>query len=106
MDFVHHSGKLCATCALFLGIAACATEVPRYSDDPDWQLQLLMTPTPSQLVAEQSGRVFIYDSLEMGQVDDALDQNFDRIEHMMFIRIHHLPPTGAGPAEIEDDGCD
>jgi hypothetical protein len=52
--------------------------------------------------------VFIYDSLEMGQVDDALDQNFDRIEHMMFIRIHHLPPTGAGPdeeVEAEDDGC-
>jgi len=106
MDFPHHSGKLCATCALFLGIAACATEVPRYSDDSDWQLKLLMTPSPSQLAAEQSGRVFIYDSLEMGEVNAALDENFERMQNMMFIRINHLPPTGSGPAEVEDDGCD
>jgi hypothetical protein len=35
-----------------------------------------------------------------------MDEHFDRIENMMFTRIHHLPPSGAGPAVVEDDGCD
>jgi hypothetical protein len=54
---------------------------------------------------ETRGGVYIYDSLEAGEVDAALDQHFGRIQNMMFIRIHHLPPNGTGPAEVEDDDC-
>jgi hypothetical protein len=73
----------------------------------DWQVERLMRPTPHQLAAESQGSVVIYDGLEAGQVSAAMDQHFDRIESMMFTRIHHLPPTGAGGSVvIEDDGCD
>ena len=72
----------------------------------DYQLRRLMSPTVEELAAEKNGGVYIYDSLDAIHVDAALDQHFDRIEHMMFTRIHHLPPTGAGPAVVEDDGCD
>ena len=65
-----------------------------------------MTPSESPLTAEEAGRVFIYDSLEIGQVNAAFDQHFDRIQNMMFVRIHRLPPTGAGSYDVEDDGSD
>lgn len=107
MDFSH---RLCARGAL-CAFSLCA--MPQLSaetaDSPattDWQLQRLMQPTPAQLGAEERGRITIYDSLTMNQVDAAMDTHFDRIDNMMFIRIHHLPPTGAGTAEVEDDGCD
>jgi len=67
---------------------------------------MLLYPTPSQLSAEQDGRITIYDSLEYGMVDEALDLHFDRMEDKMFIRTHHLPPAGAGPASVENGGCD
>ena len=72
----------------------------------EWQEKMLLYPTPGQLSAEQDGRITIYDSLEFSLIDEALDLHFDRMENMMFIRIHRLPPAGAGPAEVENDGCD
>jgi hypothetical protein len=107
MDFLRRCGAFCATSAL----SWCSATV---ADDPsglasshdDYQLRRLMLPTPSELASEKGkGRVYIYDSLESTQVDAALDTHFDRIQNMMFIRIQHLPPTGSGPAEVEDDGC-
>lgn len=67
---------------------------------------MLLNPTPGQLSAEQDGRITIYDSLEYDLVNDALDLHFDRMENMMFIRIHHLPPAGAGTTSVEKDGCE
>ena len=72
----------------------------------DWQEKMLLYPTPSQLSAEQDGQITIYDSLEYSLVDEALDLYFDRMENMMFIRIHHLPDTGAGNISVEKDGCE
>ena len=80
----------------------CATECRSL----DYQERLLLHPTTKQLATEQAGRVHICDSLEIGLINTALDQQFDRIDHMMFSRIHHLPPSGAGPATVENDGCD
>ena len=55
----------------------------------DWQERMLLYPTPSQLSAEQDGRISIYDSLEYSMVDQALNLHFDRMEN-----IHpHSPPT-------------
>jgi hypothetical protein len=65
-----------------------------------------MSPTPSELASEEKGRIHIYDSLEITEVNKALDESFDRIQNMMFTRIHHLPPGDSGPAEVEEDGCD
>ncbi len=93
---------------LWLGLAlhasATATEVTGQADD--WQTNRLMHPNDSQRRQEQHGTVFIYDGLDNSTVQRAMDDNFDRIQNMMFTRIHHLPPTGAGPAVVENDGCD
>ena len=45
----------------------------------------------------------IYDGLDEEVVERALDEQFDRIEHMMFTRIHHAGPDGT--VSVEDDGC-
>ena len=86
--------------------SAFAVEATMGSESLDYQGRLLLHPTPEQLGTEEDGRVHIYDSMEIGLVNEAMDQHFDRIENMMFIRIHHLPPAGAGPAKVENDGCD
>jgi hypothetical protein len=86
-------------------VAASADDDSTAALSSDYQLRRLVDPTPAQRAAEQRGAIFIYDSLAFGQVSDALDQHFDRMQNMMFIRIHHLPPTGAGPARVDDDDC-
>jgi len=101
MDFSHTSGAL-----LSYGVIAHADDDSPVALSLDYQIQRLLTPSATELAVEDRGSVYIYDSLEIKQVNAALDQHFDRIENMMFIRIHHLPPTGAGPAEVEDDDCD
>jgi hypothetical protein len=89
-------------CCLAAGLAACCAQA-----EADWQLQRLMQPSPAQLAAERDGHVVIYDGLDADAVQRAMDGHFERIQNMMFIRIHHLPPPGAGgEATIEDDGCD
>lgn len=105
MDFLPSLGTVC--CAVSL---ACATGVQASSHLPlaahDWQLSRLMAPTPAQLVAERRGQVFIYDALAINEVDAALDAHFDRIQHMMFIRVYHPPEPSGDSGYTEDDGCD
>jgi len=57
-----------------------------------YDLRRLMQPSAPERAAERKGHVHIYDSHETDEVNTALDENFDRIENMMFTRIHHLPP--------------
>ena len=107
MDFLHTSGALCAA-SFFLSysVVAHADNDSTVALSRDFQIERLLTPSVTELAAEDRGSVYIYDSLDMKQVNAGLDQHFDRIENMMFIRIHHLPPTGSGPAQIEDDDCE
>lgn len=80
-----------------------------------WQLQLLFEPRASQLKSEQRGRVFIYSDLTDSVVDRAMDEAFDRIEHMMFVRTVRTDENGEVEmavnndgelvAVVEDDGC-
>jgi hypothetical protein len=100
-------GSLCAASMLLCWMPAAADHKKGYGllgDSHD--LRRLMQPSPVELASEQRGHIHIYDALEINQVNAALDENFDRIQNMMFTRIHHLPPTGSGPAEVEDDGCE
>jgi hypothetical protein len=106
MDFSHRCGAFCISSAFLCSGTAYADHLSRLADPAgDYQLRRLLNPTPTKLDLEQQRKVVTYDSLEINQVDTALDENFERIQNMMFTRIHHLPPTGAGPAEVEDDGC-
>jgi len=68
-----------------------------------FQYNALFNPSPAQLVAEARGRVMIYDGLDNEVVEHALDKQFDRIEHMMFIRTQQTQPDGE--VIVEDDGC-
>jgi hypothetical protein len=65
---------------------------------------MLFEPPESMLLAEARGRVMIYDGLHSKTVNLAMDEQFDRIDNMMFTRIHHVEDNGE--IEIEDDGCD
>jgi len=106
MDFPHCHGAICAACILSSALTANADDDSTVALSSDYQLRRLADPTPAQRAAEQRGAIFIYDSLPFGQVSAALDQHFDRIQNMMFVRIHHLPTEAGGPAEVEDDDCD
>ena len=68
-----------------------------------YQGKVLFEPHQSQQLAEARGRIMIYDGLESKVVDKAMDEQFDRIDHMMFIRIHHT--SEAGDDYVDDDGC-
>ena len=107
MDLANRVGPWCASSALFWCVAVDAKEHEnRTSPEYRYDLRRLMQPSAAELASEERGNVHIYDSLEINEVNAALDENFERMQNMMFTRIHHLPPTGAGPVEIEDDGCD
>lgn len=69
-----------------------------------YQQKVLFEPGQSVLKAESRGRVNIYDGLDESQVDRAMDEQFERIEHMMFVRTRSVAEDGT-PA-YADDGCD
>jgi hypothetical protein len=78
-----------------------------------WQEQLLFDPTPAQIAMEESrDRVMIYHGLTDVQVAQAMEQQFDRIQHMMFTgtvitddRGETMLDPESGQAMVEDDGC-
>jgi hypothetical protein len=79
-----------------------------------WQEKMLFNPTPAQLDVEQSrDRIMIYHGLKDVQIAEAMEQQFDRIEHMMFTGTVVTDDEGqtvvdpdTGEALVEDDGCD
>jgi hypothetical protein len=71
----------------------------------DYQRNALFNPGQSQLQAEARGRVMIYDGLENSVVEQALDTQFERIEHMMFTRIPRAESDDDEQVIVEDDGC-
>lgn len=84
-----------------------------FADDLyDIETRRLLSPTPAELASEERGRIYIYDGLRDVDVERALDEQFTRVEHMMFIRVkvtddHGKPEkdSSTGVAVIQDDGC-
>jgi hypothetical protein len=70
-----------------------------------FQYNALFNPTTGQLTAEARGRVMIYDGLDNKAVERALNEHFDRIEHMMFVRIKQNSSDDDDADSAEDDGC-
>jgi hypothetical protein len=71
-----------------------------------FQYNALFNPTTGQLKAEARGHVMIYDGLDNAMVDRALDGQFDRIEHMMFIRTRQTQADDDGEeGTVDDDDC-
>ena len=79
----------------------------------DWQISMLFNPSEHQLEAEQKGRVMIYDGLYSAEVNRAMEQQFDRIERMMFTNTIITDEAGkplqdpkTGLVMVEEDGCE
>jgi hypothetical protein len=78
----------------------------------DIELRRLFDPTEAEVASEAEGRIYIYDGLTDVDVQRALNEEFDRVEHMMFIRTKKTDAKGelkrdaqTGAVEYEDDGC-
>ena len=99
MNALNYTRSAALAMVVFLQPAYAATA----SSAPDWQLMLLLHPSAQQIQVENKGRVVIYDGLKSTDIDKAMDQEFDRIDHMMFIRTKIPAPEG-GYAQ-DDDGC-
>jgi hypothetical protein len=76
------------------------------------ELRRLFDPTEAELAAEAEGRIYIYDGLTDRDVQRAMNEEFERVENMMFIRTRKTDDTGelkrdaeTGEVEYEDDGC-
>lgn len=79
----------------------------------NWQLSLLFSPGEPQLTVEEKGRVMIYDGLYSADVSRALDEQFERVEYMMFTNTIVTDESGrpardpaTGLVMVEDDGCE
>ena len=70
----------------------------------EFQSQLLFKPSASQLLAEERGRVMIYDRIDEKTIDSVMTNQFDRIDSMMFVRIQFT--NESGETEVFEDGCD
>lgn len=96
MDFLPHCGAFCAFPAILWCTAANAHQHENLDSPEDrYDLRRLMQPSAAELASEERGKVHIYDSLEINEVNAALDENFERIQNMMFVRINHLPAAGS-----------
>jgi hypothetical protein len=97
------NGNIIATgFSILLGLGASQPVVAGDALDQYYR-DILFNPSESLLRAEARGRVTIYDSLDSEVVDRALDEQFSRIENMMFVGIRHTLPDGSVEA---DDDCD
>lgn len=76
---------------------------PAVGANDKFQHNALFNPSKSLLKAEAHGRIMIYDGLAHEVVEQALDEQFERIEHMMFVGIRHTQPDGE--VYTDDDGC-
>jgi len=90
---------------LLLGAVLTPLPTPVGADD-SFQQNTLFNPSRGQLKVEARGRVMIYDGLDSETVERALDTQFERIENMMFVRIHRKETDDDGTEEpVDDDGC-
>ena len=79
----------------------------------NWQMKQIYQPSQHLLDRESHGFVNIYDGFSDTQVDQVMDQKFERIDNMMFTRVKKTDIQGAilkdpvsGLDIVEDDGCD
>ena len=94
--------KSFAGLAAALGLSVLATQSFATSSSEYYE-NALFAPSESMLLAETRGRITIYDGVANHQIEQALDNQFDRIERMMFVRIQYDDPDGS--VDIDDD-CD
>ena len=77
-----------------------------------WQQNLVFAPSQSQLARESKGGITIVSGFRDTEVDHAMDEQFERIENLMFVGTvvtnndgSAAIDPGTGQPETEDDGC-
>lgn len=101
-----------ASMAICSGLASIPSAGPASDNFNAIQLKNLFEPSQSQLRREANGHIYIYDSLTDRVVNQAMDQQFDRVQNMMFVGTivtddHGEPAVDdQGAVLVEDDGCD
>jgi hypothetical protein len=96
------TNSLIAT-ALYCFLCGLSTVAGDTMAGSDGQERRLLSPTPQQRAAEARGQIFIYEGLDEELVDLALDDQFERVQSMMFIRTK---PAEADAYAWINDGCD
>jgi len=87
---------------------------PAAASADSWQERMLFKPTPAQLEMEKSrSRIMIYEGIKDVQVAEAMESQFNRIEHMMFTGTVVTDEQGealidkdTGQPVVEEDGCE
>ncbi len=99
--------------ATITGISSLASATDSDNSMYGWQLSLLFEPSPQQIKVEDRGRVVIYDGMYSADIDRAFEEQFDRVEKMMFVNTVITDAQGVpamdpdtGDVLTEDDGCD
>ena len=95
-----------------LGAVTFSASVAAAADVEQIEIRRLFEPTKAELAAESNGRIYIYEGLRDRDVERALDEEFERVDSMMFIRTRKTDESGkverdeqTGTAVVEDDGC-
>jgi len=100
-------------CQLILLVFAgvCYSNIAKSAEN--WQMKRLFHPTQADLASEKKGKIIIYSGLTDKTVAMALDENFHRIDAMMFTKTMVTDKQGTplrdletGEIVTEDDGCD
>lgn len=108
---VSRRGQVAWAGALVVLLGATAPGAPA---DPltDWQERRLFHPSELELHNERQGRIFIYDGLSDKIAQRAVDEQFHRVQHMMFTNTIVTDDTGepvrdeeTGDIAQEEDGC-
>ena len=87
-------------------LTAVVLTLPGLASAAGYQYRTLFNPSQHQLEAETHGRIMIYDGLAENDVDQAMDTQFERIDNMMFTRIHRtVEDDGKVEVAVDDDGC-
>lgn len=89
-----------------------ATAPGHAADVSEIERRRLFEPTPGELRAEAAGRIYIYEGLRDTDVERALEEEFKRVESMMFIRVKPTDEGGnpvkdpkTGAEYVQNDGC-
>jgi len=104
--------KTCRT-ILPATVIVFASSLPiAHADGNAWKMTTLFEPSPAQIEREQKGRVMIYHGMKDTDVNRAMDEQFKRVETMMFTGTIVTDDAGeplrdpeTGDIVVEDDGC-
>lgn len=113
MKVLNQDRRLGTLSSILLAVTIVCTALPAVaSDSREGQLRALFSPSPGQLTRGGVGAVFIYDGLPNTEVIEAIDDHFNRIQPMMFVRTVGSDKQGEPEAdpvtsetETESDDC-